>query len=95
MLVRISMFFIYLCRTMAKKIKLPADVNKRAKSIVDALTADDKDTQSQEDLIKAAAAALGRKGGLKGGPARAKSLSAKKRSEIAKKGAAARWHKKD
>ena len=50
-------------------------------------------TISEEDLIKAAAAALGRKGGLKGGPARAASLSPKKRSEIAKKAAAARWNK--
>jgi hypothetical protein len=32
-----------------------------------------------------------RKGGLKGGPARAKSLSAKKRREIAKKAAQKRW----
>ena len=32
-----------------------------------------------------------RKGGLKGGKARAKKLSAKKRTEIAKKGARARW----
>jgi hypothetical protein len=46
------------------------------------------------DRIKAAAAALGRKGGLKGGKARAASLTAEQRSEIAKKGAAARWHKK-
>ena len=38
-----------------------------------------------------AAVALGRKGGLKGGAARAKSLSAKKRKEIAQKAAKARW----
>lgn len=38
-----------------------------------------------------AAVALGRKGGLKGGKARAKKLSAKERSEIAKKAASARW----
>lgn len=41
--------------------------------------------------VSAAAAALGRRGGLKGGPARAAALSPKKRSEIAKKAAAARW----
>jgi hypothetical protein len=39
-----------------------------------------------------AAVALGRKGGLKGGKARAESLSAKKRSEIAKKAAKTRWN---
>lgn len=38
-----------------------------------------------------AAVALGRLGGLKGGPARAKKLSGKRLSEIGKKGAAARW----
>jgi hypothetical protein len=32
-----------------------------------------------------------RKGGLKGGKARAKKLSAKKRREIARKGARVRW----
>ena len=81
---------------MAKKIKLPTDTNKRAKSIVDALTSDDKDNQqSQDDIIKAAAAALGRKGGLKGGVARAKKLTAKERSKIAKQGAAARWGHKE
>lgn len=42
----------------------------------------------------AAAVALGRLGGLKGGKARAKSLSKSKRAEIAKKAAAARWGKK-
>lgn len=40
-----------------------------------------------------AAVALGRLGGQRGGPARAKKLSAKKRSEIAKKAAKARWMK--
>lgn len=38
-----------------------------------------------------AAVALGRLGGLKGGAARAKSLSAAKRKAIAKKAAAKRW----
>jgi hypothetical protein len=36
----------------------------------------------------------GRKGGLKGGLARAKKLSVKKRKEIARKAAATRWLKK-
>jgi hypothetical protein len=39
------------------------------------------------------AAALGRLGGLKGGPARASALSAKRRREIAKAAARARWRK--
>jgi len=40
-----------------------------------------------------AAVALGRLGGLKGGKARAASLTKKKRAEIAKLAAAARWKK--
>jgi hypothetical protein len=38
-----------------------------------------------------AAVSLGRLGGLKGGKARAAKLSPKRRSEIAKKAARARW----
>jgi hypothetical protein len=46
------------------------------------------------DEMRAAAAAFGRMGGKIGGPARAASLTPKKRSEIAKKAAAARWRGK-
>jgi hypothetical protein len=38
-----------------------------------------------------AAVSLGRLGGLKGGPARARALSARRRREIARKAANARW----
>jgi hypothetical protein len=41
-----------------------------------------------------AAVELGRRGGLKGGKARAEKLTAKQRKEIAKKAAAARWSAK-
>lgn len=78
---------------MAKKSKLPADTNKRAKSIVDLTTGGVVDDTKPQDEVKAAAAALGRLGGLKGGKARAKALSSKQRSDIAKKAAAARWKK--
>jgi len=40
------------------------------------------------------AAALGRLGGKKGGPARAAKLTAERRQEIAKRAAAVRWHAK-
>jgi hypothetical protein len=82
---------LYLCH-MAKP-KRPTDINQRAKSIVDILTGEAEETKDQKDEIKLAAAALGRKGGLKGGKARAKKLSPERRSEIAKKAAAARWKK--
>lgn len=75
---------------MAKRVKLPADLNKKAKSIVDLATGEvEPDTSGKNP----AAVALGRLGGLKGGKARAKALSSKKRSEIAKKAAAKRWDK--
>jgi len=41
-----------------------------------------------------AAVALGRLGGLKGGKARARKLSAKQRRESARKAALARWSKR-
>src|SRR5438552_3873112 len=47
-----------------------------------------------EAAIRAAAAALGRRGGIKGGPARARALSAKRRKAIAKAAAIARWSQK-
>jgi hypothetical protein len=40
-----------------------------------------------------AAVALGKLGGIKGGAARAAALTARRRSEIAKRAAAARWRK--
>ncbi len=45
----------------------------------------------QKDAKNPAAVALGRLGGLKGGKARADSLSAKRRSKIAYKAAVMRW----
>ena len=57
-------------------------------------TGDGSPQAQQEDGGKnPAAVALGRLGGLKGGKARAKKLSAKQRSEIAKRAAQARWRK--
>ena len=76
---------------MAKKLKLPIDTNERAKSIVDIATGDNEDKTINTDEINADAATLRRKAGLKGGNARAKSLSAKRRTEIAKKAANTRW----
>lgn len=80
---------------MAKKTR-HLDMNQLAKTIVDIVTREkeEKVKEPPTEEVKAAAAALGRLGGLKGGKARAASLSPKKRSEIAKKAAAARWKKK-
>jgi hypothetical protein len=78
---------------MAKN-KRPTDINQRAKMIVDISTGAITDTLLTPDGKNAAAVALGKLGGAKGGAARAKSLTAKRRSEIAKKAASARWKKK-
>jgi hypothetical protein len=75
---------------MAKKPTRPRDSNQLAKSIVDQATRDNS-TPIDESGKNPAAVALGRLGGLKGGKARAAKLTSKKRSEIAKKAAAARW----
>ena len=77
---------------MAKK-KRPTDINQKAKSIVDIATGETKDPLLNSDGKNAAAVALGKLGGLKGGKARADSLTAEERSKIAKKAAKARWGK--
>lgn len=78
------------------KVKQPTDINQLAKSIVDTATNEETPKPLTDDeIIKAAASALGRKGGLVGGKARAKALTPKRRSEIAKNAAAARWGTKE
>jgi hypothetical protein len=72
--------------------KTPKDVNQLAKFIVDNT---DKLEEAVQNGKNPAAVLLGRLGGLKGGNARAVSLSAEKRSEIAKKAANTRWKKGD
>ena len=74
---------------MPKRSSRGRDPNSVAFNIVAAATGEQ--SPPADDGKNPAAVALGRLGGLKGGKARAKSLSAKKRSEIAKKAAQARW----
>jgi hypothetical protein len=63
------------------------DINQTAANIVASTTG----TKLKEEVAKnPAAVALGRLGGLKGGKARAESLSAAKRKAIAQRAAAAR-----
>lgn len=45
-------------------------------------------------VVNPHAAALGRLGGLKGGPARAAALSAKQRRDVARRAAQARWRRR-
>ncbi len=71
------------------KKKRPHDVNQLAKIIVDIAT---EEAEQSPELAKSAA---GRKGGNKGGAARASALSPEQRSDIARLAAQARWKKKD
>lgn len=69
----------------------PADLNRLASAIVDETTGRAPDPDEGKNP---AAVALGRLGGAKGGRARAETLTPEQRSEIAKRGAAARWQKR-
>ena len=76
--------------SMAKTPKRPRDTNQLAHMIAQLATGELDDVKT-DDGKDPAAVALGRKGGLKGGAARAASLTPAKRKAIAKAAAAARW----
>ena len=69
------------------------DLSQLAKSIVEKATRQNEDTENVSPEKNPAAVASGRLGGLKGGKARADSLTAERRKEIATKAAAKRWGK--
>lgn len=73
--------------------KRPRDPNQLGKMIVDISVGEFEDrAPTPEELGKhPGAVSLGRLGGLKGGKARAKKLTAKQRKAIAKKAALMRW----
>lgn len=73
----------------------PRDPNQLAKLVADIATGEVDDVPRTEDGRDLAAVMLGRRGGLKGGAARAATLSSERRVEIAKRAAAARWNKND
>ena len=68
--------------------KPPTDPNALAAAIVAQATGERAKEKSEKNP---AAVALGRLGGLKGGKARARKLTAQQRSTIAKNAARARW----
>jgi hypothetical protein len=72
--------------------KRPTDINLLARQIVEEAIHEPLTPPKEKN---AAAVALGRLGGLKGGKARAASLTEERRKEIAKKAAMSRWTKKD
>ena len=72
--------------------KRPRDFNSRAFQSVAILTST-APPPPEEPVKDPAAVSLGRRGGLKGGKARAASMSPEERSESARKAARARWGK--
>lgn len=82
------------------KPKRPTDMNQLAASIVALASGEPvkipvkaKPEKPADPTKNPNAVALGKLGGQKGGKARAASLTAEQRTEIAKKAAAKRWHK--
>ena len=76
--------------------KRPADMNRLAFEIVQEAVGDaPAPAEPDEPEKNPHAVALGRLGGKKGGIARAKALSKKRRSEIARKAARTRWSKRE
>jgi len=67
--------------------KRPADAISNAVKVMRIATGEEEEDTIEDDGKDPAAKALGKKGGV----ARAKNLTAKERSEIAKKAAKSRW----
>lgn len=72
--------------------KRPRDSNQLAKLVVELATGDAVE-EDPYDGKNPAAVELGRRGGLKGGKARAANMTSEERTAQAKKAAAARWSK--
>lgn len=68
---------------------MPKDINQAAANVMRLTTGEGSPVAEKNP----AAVALGRLGGLKGGKARAASMTAAKRKEIAKNAALSRWKK--
>jgi general stress protein YciG len=68
------------------------DINQVAAGIVARATGQEPPSKS---VISQVMAAMGRKGGKAGGKRRAANLTAEQLAEIGRKGAAARWSKKE
>lgn len=68
--------------------KRPRDLNQLAKLVTDIAVGDSEDSVSPKKRL-----ARGRSGGLKGGKARAATLSPEQRHDIARTAASARWKK--
>ena len=78
-----------------KQQKMPADPNQRAKATVDAIDAIlDRWPDPEPPAKDPERVARGKVSGAKGGKVRASKLTPERRSEIARKAAAARWSRR-
>ena len=75
---------------MAKRTKMPTNLNQRAKAIVDLATGE-RDPADPNEGKDPAAVELGRRGGRKGGRVRADRMTPDERSRNARRAAEARW----
>jgi hypothetical protein len=77
---------------MPKRSRMPSDMNQLAAAVVSQATGETPaEPKARRRRKNPAAVALGRRGGKKGGPARAAKLSPARRAEIARKAARSRW----
>jgi hypothetical protein len=74
--------------------KRPSDVNELGAWIVEQATSAEPESEDPYEGKNPAAVELGRKGGLKGGKARAAKMTPEERSEAARTAAKARWSSK-
>lgn len=86
-------------KASSKKPRRKREDEAQAAVRVIAVVADRTEAGAEQEIeitdeMRAAAAAFGRIGGKIGGPARAAKLSAKRRSEIAKRAAKTRWSRR-
>lgn len=78
---------------MRRLSKMPSDPNAAAALTVNLATEEPEASLEGGSAISQYLATIGRRGGIKGGKARAKILSPERRAEIAKKAAETRWKK--
>jgi hypothetical protein len=72
---------------------MPKDSNQAAALTVKLATEESEVPLPERDAVSRYLATIGRRGGIKGGKARAAKLSDRRKKEIAKKAAEARWKK--
>lgn len=74
--------------------KRPRDLNQLARRLVDEATGETPEPADLDEGKDPAAVALGRRGGLKGGKARAERMTPEERSQAARRAALGRWSRR-